>query len=41
MAISEIGVSFPDSTFGTESRFGTPFTVCLFIALFPLLLDIR
>ena len=27
MAISEIGVSFPDSTFGKESRFGTPFTV--------------
>lgn len=29
MAISEIGVSFPDSTFGTESRFGTPFTFLL------------
>lgn len=28
MAISEIGVSFPDSTFGHESRFGIPFTVC-------------
>jgi len=27
MAISEIGVSFPDDTFGKESRFGTPFTV--------------
>lgn len=26
-AISEIGVSFPDDTFGAESRFGTPFTV--------------
>ncbi|XP_061188063.1 prolyl 4-hydroxylase subunit alpha-2-like [Saccostrea echinata] len=29
MAISEIGVSFPDSTFGSESRFGTPFTFLL------------
>lgn len=28
MAISEIGVSFPDSSFGHESRFGIPFTVC-------------
>ena len=27
MAISEIGVSFPDDTFGKESRFGIPFTV--------------
>ena len=27
MAISEIGVSFPDDTFGKESRFGVPFTV--------------
>ena len=27
MAISEIGVSFPDETFGHESRFGIPFTV--------------
>jgi hypothetical protein len=27
MAISEIGVSYPDDTFGKESRFGTPFTV--------------
>jgi len=27
MAISEIGVSFPDDTFGEESRFGVPFTV--------------
>ncbi|XP_041374954.1 protein dcd1B-like [Gigantopelta aegis] len=26
MAISEIGVSFPDDTFGDESRFGIPFT---------------
>lgn len=26
LAISEIGVSFPDSTFGSESRFGIPFT---------------
>jgi len=26
LAISEIGVSFPDSTFGEESRFGIPFT---------------
>ena len=30
MAISEIGVSFPDETFGEESRLGTPFTVCSF-----------
>lgn len=30
MAISEIGVSFPDSTFGHESRFGIPFTVCTY-----------
>jgi len=29
MAISEIGVSFPDSTFGKESRFGVPFTYLL------------
>eukprot|EP01102_Stenamoeba_stenopodia_P020893 TRINITY_DN8296_c0_g1_i1.p1 TRINITY_DN8296_c0_g1~~TRINITY_DN8296_c0_g1_i1.p1 ORF type:complete len:480 (-),score=84.84 TRINITY_DN8296_c0_g1_i1:72-1430(-) len=28
-AISEIGVSFPDSTFGSDSRFGTPFTFLL------------
>ena len=28
LAISEIGVSFPDNTFGEESRFGIPFTVC-------------
>jgi len=28
-AISEIGVSFPDSTFGNESRFGVPFTFLL------------
>lgn len=27
MAISEIGVTFPDDSFGKESRFGTPFTV--------------
>jgi len=27
MAISEIGVSCPDDTFGDESRFGVPFTV--------------
>ena len=27
MAISEIGVTFPDETFGSESRFGVPFTV--------------
>lgn len=26
LAISEIGVSFPDDTFGSESRFGIPFT---------------
>mmetsp|Transcript_13527 Transcript_13527/g.31136 ORF Transcript_13527/g.31136 Transcript_13527/m.31136 type:complete len:438 (+) Transcript_13527:18-1331(+) len=29
MAISEIGVSFPDDTFGKESRFGVPFTFLL------------
>eukprot|EP00180_Rhodochaete_pulchella_P001470 Plantae.Rhodophyta-Rhodochaete_pulchella.ctg22794.p1 GENE.Plantae.Rhodophyta-Rhodochaete_pulchella.ctg22794~~Plantae.Rhodophyta-Rhodochaete_pulchella.ctg22794.p1 ORF type:complete len:389 (-),score=55.28 Plantae.Rhodophyta-Rhodochaete_pulchella.ctg22794:52-1092(-) len=29
MAISEIGVSFPDSTFGNMSRVGTPFTFLL------------
>ena len=28
-AISEIGVSFPDATFGKESRFGVPFTFLL------------
>ena len=28
-AISEIGVSFPDDTFGKESRKGTPFTYLL------------
>ena len=27
MAICEIGVSFPDDTFGEESRYGVPFTV--------------
>lgn len=27
LAISEIGVTFPDDTFGEESRFGVPFTV--------------
>ena len=31
MAISEIGVSFPDDSFGQESRFGIPFTVRLSI----------
>jgi len=29
VAISEIGVSFPDATFGRESRFGIPFTYIL------------
>jgi len=29
MGISEIGVSFPDDTFGSESRVGTPFTFIL------------
>lgn len=29
MAISEIGVSFPDKTFGKESRIGIPFTFLL------------
>lgn len=29
MAISEIGVTFPDETFGKESRFGVPFTYLL------------
>ncbi|KAL3855217.1 hypothetical protein ACJMK2_014437 [Sinanodonta woodiana] len=29
LAISEIGVSYPDDTFGRESRFGIPFTFIL------------
>lgn len=29
MAISEIGVAFPDSTFGKMSRIGIPFTFIL------------
>lgn len=29
VAISEIGVSYPDETFGQESRFGVPFTFLL------------
>ncbi len=29
MAISEIGVSYPDDTFGKESRIGNPFTFLL------------
>ncbi|XP_062513488.1 protein dcd1A-like [Corticium candelabrum] len=29
MSISEIGVSFPDSSFGSDSRFGIPFTYFL------------
>jgi isopenicillin-N N-acyltransferase-like protein len=29
MGVSEIGVSYPDDTFGKESRFGTPFTFLL------------
>ncbi|XP_072044139.1 protein dcd1A-like [Amphiura filiformis] len=29
MAISEIGVSYPDDSFGSESRFGIPFTYIL------------
>ena len=29
LAISEIGVTFPDDTFGKESRFGIPFTVSI------------
>ena len=29
LAISEIGVAFPDSTFGKESRVGIPFTFLL------------
>jgi isopenicillin-N N-acyltransferase-like protein len=29
MAISEIGVAFPDASFGKESRIGTPFTFLL------------
>ena len=29
MAISEIGVSYPDATFGKESRIGNPFTFVL------------
>ena len=31
LAISEIGVSFPDDTFGKESRFGNPFTVKFYL----------
>ena len=27
LAMSEIGVSFPDASFGKDSRFGVPFTV--------------
>ncbi len=33
LAISEIGVSFPDDTFGEESRFGIPFTVSVWFSL--------
>jgi hypothetical protein len=29
LAVSEIGVSYPDDTFGKESRFGNPFTFVL------------
>ena len=29
MGVSEIGVSFPDKTFGRESRIGNPFTFVL------------
>ena len=29
LAVSEIGVSYPDNTFGKESRFGNPFTFVL------------
>lgn len=29
LAVSEIGVSYPDATFGKESRFGNPFTFVL------------
>lgn len=29
MAVSEIGVSYPDTSFGKESRFGNPFTFLL------------
>ncbi|CAE7921102.1 dcd1A, partial [Symbiodinium sp. KB8] len=29
MAVSEIGISFPDSSFGNESRIGVPFTFIL------------
>jgi len=29
LGISEIGVAYPDSTFGTESRFGVPFVFLL------------
>ena len=34
MAISQIGVSCPDDTFGKESRVGVPFTVSQFTSLF-------
>ena len=30
LGISEIGVDFPDSTFGSESRIGVPFVVPFF-----------
>lgn len=37
LSISEIGVSFPDETFGKESRFGIPFTV---IARYIIIIDV-
>ena len=33
LGINEIGVSFPDDTFGKESRFGIPFTVRAFVVV--------
>lgn len=29
LAVSEIGISYPDETFGKESRIGNPFTYLL------------
>jgi hypothetical protein len=34
LGISEIGVGYPDSTFGSESRIGIPFIVKYFILEF-------
>ena len=34
ISISEIGVSFPDESFGAESRFGIPFTVSISVVFY-------